>query len=125
LKIENEIKGKVKQNQSVIVSKINGDWLWVNSVDGSDKLQGYITKNSVLAQPAKSQSATTQQLSHDAIQGYQDYSSGHRQGHLSRDNDLNQHPHRRMLQNLIFGSPFQGQSGGNDRQSGHRLGLFH
>ena len=49
LKIENEIKGKVKQNQSVIVSKINGDWLWVNSVDGSDKLQGYITKNSVLS----------------------------------------------------------------------------
>jgi hypothetical protein len=60
LKVVNDVKGKVKKNQTLLVTKISGDWLWVNSVDGSDRLQGYLPKDVVLEQaPAKTSTAST------------------------------------------------------------------
>lgn len=51
LKVNAEVKGKLKQNQTVLITNIAGKWLWVESVDGSDKIQGYLAKAAVTTQP--------------------------------------------------------------------------
>lgn len=51
LKVNSGIVGRVLQNQSVLISVINGDWLWVEEIDGSDKVQGYITPAAVIVPP--------------------------------------------------------------------------
>jgi hypothetical protein len=50
LKVGTTVAGRVKQNQIVLVTIIKGSWLWVEAVDGSDRLRGYIPKQVVLAQ---------------------------------------------------------------------------
>jgi hypothetical protein len=50
LLLKSVVQGKVKQNQTVLVTQITGDWLWVASVDGSDKLAGYLDKTAVATQ---------------------------------------------------------------------------
>lgn len=59
MKVVTEVTGWLRQNQSVLVTQIQGDWLWVASVDGSDKVKGYITMEAVLAQAAQPQQQVT------------------------------------------------------------------
>jgi hypothetical protein len=47
-----KVLGTIRQNQSVLVTKIvDGHWLWVASVDGSDAVKGYVATSAVVAQP--------------------------------------------------------------------------
>jgi len=51
LKVVNDVRGRLQRNQTVLVTTIAGNWLWVESVDGNDRLQGYLAKDAVLEQP--------------------------------------------------------------------------
>lgn len=53
LKVSNSVSGRVRQNQSVLVTMVQGEWLWVAAVDGSDKVQGYLQASAVRAQPVE------------------------------------------------------------------------
>ncbi len=47
LKRGNEVLGTVKQGQVLEVTEFKGDWLWVNSVNSSESIRGWIHKNSL------------------------------------------------------------------------------
>ena len=122
LKVNGDVvKGKVKQNQSVIVSKVVGDWLWVNSVDGSDKLQGFIAKSAVLEQPAATPVpvATPQPVLSQGDDGFQEYGqSGYRpqyqqpRGGYGQQNHQDQSPRSNWLPRLILGGSSSRSGGG-------------
>jgi hypothetical protein len=47
--------GTLQKNQSVLVTKIENGWLWVEKVDGGNRTQGYLQPAAVLAQPVVTQ----------------------------------------------------------------------
>ncbi|QDT73427.1 caspase family protein [Lacipirellula limnantheis] len=69
LKVQQEHRGRVKKNQTVLVSKISGDWLWVESVDGSDKVQGYLQKSAFVESPVVAESKPAV-VSQPSVSGY-------------------------------------------------------
>lgn len=77
LKVQDSINGRVRQNQSVLVTLVQGDWLWVAAVDGSDKLKGYIPMSAVLAQPAPQPVPRPQTQSYDEERYPESGSSSH------------------------------------------------
>jgi len=49
LKLGNTATGEVGKGEIVRVTQSNGNWLWVDSVDGNNSLKGWITKEAVIA----------------------------------------------------------------------------
>lgn len=119
LKVNNDVKGKVKQGQIVIVSRIvGGEWFWVTSVDGSEKLKGYIQKSALFEQPVVSTPVTTQPVPSGGYSEYGDYNNGGYQhrgsgyGNQWRDNDSSRRSTGgSILQGIIGGSRWGGGIG--------------
>lgn len=73
LKIEHDVKGTVVKNDVLDVTKSNGDWFWVESVNGSTSSQGFVLKETVVKSekpketPPKTQTSTP--VANNTVQG--------------------------------------------------------
>ena len=55
LQLGDQVQATVQKNQSLLVTRIESGWLWVESVGGSSQVQGYIQPAAVLKQTATAQ----------------------------------------------------------------------
>lgn len=53
LKVGKDVRGIARRNQSALVTLSKGKWLWVDSVQGNEQMQGWITRTAFIKEEPK------------------------------------------------------------------------